>query len=671
MQPRVEPARPATPKPRPTVRAGWLALAVAAVVVVALPALTSAAHAVRAGDTVATPVVAWKQTHPPVARDRARMAPRWTVYDRPAQYQVAEDSNVPITMRDGVILRANVYRPDHAGRFPVLLTQTPYGKDGPQGTWYNPYLVKRGYVHVVVDVRGTGASEGTWQGLDDKEQRDGFDLVEWAARQPWSDGNVGLTGASYAGINQFLTAALRPPHLRAIFPNVPAADIYRDIAFSGGNYNSAFLPLWLALVTAGNITTPPDPTQPGNTAALAQALLQHIGGFSGPPTDLLTAGLPGSDLAYDGPYWAHRSPIEYVDRIHVPTFIIGGLHDIFQRGEPLLFERLERHVPARLLIGPWTHLEAMAGKGLPVDGLPTLDQLQLRWFDHYLKRIDAGIRKIPRVTSYDWGTRRYRTHPDWPHPRTSVDRLYLRGRGRLTQNPPSTPERAQQYRQQPISGICTLSTGQWFVPTLALETNLPCQGDANMIDPALGQATYLTPPRRSPLKVFGPITANIWIRTDASDVPVTVRIHDVAPDGTAVELTDGWLSAGFRAVDPSRSRYVDDTLVQPWHPFTKESYKALPANTPVKLQIEVFPTSATIQPGHRLQLTVAPADFPHQIPNQAQIVGSLNGTVEILNDPAHRSYLALPVIGPRCAIPGRRHRGCAQLPLPELLRGAS
>jgi putative CocE/NonD family hydrolase len=704
MLPGIERVGPAKRKPRRWVSLLRFALAGAALVVVVLPAGMSAVRSVAAGQhgtsgranlarsvdhSRGTSPRAHSPRRPDAAPGRSTHAggqskpvngattpvgtqsAQWTPYDRPEQYQVVEDHNVPITMRDGVILRANVYRPDAPGRFPVLLEQIPYGKDGPQGTWDNPYLEKRGYVQIVVDVRGTGASQGTWQAADDDEQRDGFDLVEWAARQPWSDGNVGLDGASYAGINQFLTAALHPPHLRAIFPAVPMGDVYRDLAFSGGDYNSAFLPLWLGLVAAGNITIPPDPTQPGNAAGLAQALLQHIGALSGPSAGLVTAGVPGSDLAYDGPFWAQRSPIEYVDRVEVPTFIVGGLHDIFQRGEPLLFERLERHVTARLLIGPWTHLEAMAGKGLPVDGLPTLDQLQLRWFDQYLKQIDTGIAQIPRVTSYDWGTHHYETHPDWPDPRTGVDRLYLRGGGQLAETPPRTPEPAQQYHQQPISGICTLSTGQWAVPTLALETNLPCQGDANKVDPALGQATYLTAPQLSPQRVFGPITADVWIQTNASDVPVTVRISDVAPDGTAVELTDGWLSAGFRALDPSRSRYINGTLLQPWHPFTQASYEAVPANTPVEVQIEVFPTSATIQPGHRLQLTVAPSDFPHQIPNQAQLAGSLGGTVQVLNDPAHASYLALPVIGPGCTIPGRKDGRCAQLPLAPLLRSVS
>lgn len=603
----------------------------------------------------------------PMPASAARSA-QWTSYDRPAQYQVIEDHNVPITMRDGVVLRANVYRPDHPGRFPVLLTQTPYGKDGPTTaiTPEDTYLVQRGYVQILVDVRGTGSSEGTFGGLDDNEQRDGYELVEWAAGQSWSDGNVGLDGASYLGFNQLLTAALRPPHLRAIFPVVPLGDLYRDIAYTGGNYNSAFMPAWLAVQTAGNITTPPDPTQPGNAVDLLWAVLQHIGGLAGTPLDLLQAGVPGSDLAYDGPFWAQRSPLEYVDQIQVPTFIVGGLHDIFQRGEPLLFERLERNVTARLLIGPWAHADGTTGAGLPADGVPSLNQIQLRWFDHYLKGMNTGIAEIPQVTSYDWGTHHYETHSDWPDPRTSVQRLYLRGGGQLMPSQPSTPEPAQQYHQQPLSGMCTMSTGNWV---LGLGENLPCQGSANVIDPALGEATYLTTPLRSPMPVFGPIMANIWIQTNASDVPVTVRVSDVAPDGTASELTDGWLSAGFRALDPSRSRYLNQRLIQPWHPFTETSYEPVLPNTPVELQIEVFPTSATIQPGHRLEITVAPSDFPHQIPNKAQLAGSLGGTVQVLNDPAHPSYVDFAVTGPECTIRGHGDGGCSQLPLPSLLRG--
>lgn len=181
---------------------------------------------------------------------------RWEPYDRPAQYKVIKESDVTITVRDGVRLTANVYRPDAPGKFPVILTQTPYNKNSDLGRG-NEYFVQRGYVHVVVDVRGTGGSEGSWDSFGPAEQRDGYDLVEWVTKQPWSNGNVGLWGASYMAINQFFTAAQHPPGLKALFPIVPMADSYRDIVMSGGLANTGFIPLWMGLVTYNGVLPPP------------------------------------------------------------------------------------------------------------------------------------------------------------------------------------------------------------------------------------------------------------------------------------------------------------------------------------------------------------------------------------------------------------------------------
>ena len=177
----------------------------------------------------------------------------WTSYDRPAQYGVVEDADVPITMSDGVVLRAMVHRPDAPGRFPVVLSLTPYnGGRGIVGG-ANDYFVERGYVHVVVDVRGTGCSRrrcGTT--LGPREQRDGYELVEWAAHAAVERRQASACPARRTWRSrQLSTAAQRPPHLKAIFPIVPMADGYRDIIFSGGQINIAFIPLWLGLVTGG------------------------------------------------------------------------------------------------------------------------------------------------------------------------------------------------------------------------------------------------------------------------------------------------------------------------------------------------------------------------------------------------------------------------------------
>jgi putative CocE/NonD family hydrolase len=592
---------------------------------------------------------------PAAESSAAATAAGWEPYDRPAQYAAVTDRDVPITMPDGTVLRADVNRPDAPGRFPVLITQTPYNKTGPLGMG-NQYLVQRGYVHVVVDVRGTGASGGTWDSFGPQEQADGPELVRWATTQPWSDGKIGLTGASYMGFTQLYTAAQRPAGLKAIFPVVPMADAYRDITLSGGQVNISFIPLWLGLVTGGGIVPPAwGATDP---AGAAQTLADHVQGAADFQVHTVTDSTTGGDTAFDGAFWKTRSPIEVLDRIRVPAFVVGGLHDLFQRGEPLVYERLKRHVPARLVMGPWTHLGGSTGQGLPADGVPSLDQLELRWFDHYLKGLDSHVERIPRVTQYVWGAGHYETQADWPEPALRPARAYLRANGELSREAPAGDEPGDSFTQHPLSGICTQSTSQW---SAGLTEALPCTTDDRLNE--AGEKTYTTAPLEQPLRLDGPIMAKLWVTTTAADAVTAVRVTDVAPDGTSTELTAGWLAASFRAVDRSRSRIVRRTLIQPWHPFTRASVLPVPKGEPVKLEVEVFPTSALIAPGHRLRLAVGPGDFPHQLPPLPQLRDELGGQVTILHDRAHPSSVVLPERG-TCP-----PKGCRRLSLPRLLRG--
>jgi putative CocE/NonD family hydrolase len=583
---------------------------------------------------------------------------KWSSYTRPATHEVVRDSNVAVPMRDGVVLRANVDRPAAAGRYPALVIQTPYNKDGGINSFLGgatQFFSSRGYVVVTVDVRGTGSSGGQWDSFGRAEQRDGAEVVEWAARQRWSSGRVGLYGPSYMGLTQLYTAALRPPHLKAIFPIVPLADGYRDIVYSGGQLNASFIPLWLGLVTAGSLTPTPASDDP---AAAMLALADHVrGAFAFQLPAVLDSTL-GNDIAFDGPFWAERSPIEVIDRIRVPAFVVGGHHDLFQRGEPLVYERLKRRVPARLLMGPWTHVGGSTGEGLPRDGVPSLQDIALRWFDRFLLGKRTRIGRIPRVTQYVYGKERYVTQRDWPDPRLRVRRLYLRGGGRLGNRPPRRAEAPQTFTQQPASGVCTQSTEQW---TAGLGEGIPCTQD-NSANEQLGDAVYTTAPLKRTLQLSGPVMARLWVRSTARDAVLAVRVTDVAPGGASRELSAGWLAASFRAVDRSRSRYVRGRLLQPWHPFTRGSAAPLEPGQPVSAAVEIFPLRAAIRRGHRLRITVGPSDFPHQVPPLPQLQDSLGGQVAILNDERHRSFVNLPVLG-RC-------RGsCKPLPVPNLRRG--
>jgi putative CocE/NonD family hydrolase len=584
-------------------------------------------------------------------------APHWTAYDRPETNGVVVDENVPVTMSDGVILSADVYRPDKPGRYPVLITQTPYNKNSAAFPAGNEYLVKRGYAHIVVDVRGTGGSQGNWDSFGPNEQRDGPEVVRWARRQPWSDGKIGTYGPSYMAITQLTTAAQRPKGLKAIFPIVPMSDSYRDITFSGGQVNVSFIPLWLGLVT-GTSLIPPAYALDGDPADLVRALTvltthaTNVGGFQ---LNTVLNATAGGDIAYDGEFWKTRSPIELLDRINVPAFVVGGLHDLFQRGEPLVYERLKRRVPARLLMGPWTHLTGSRGAGLADNGLPSLDQIALRWFDHWLKGMKTRIRAIPKVTQWTYGKDKYETQADWPDPRLRPTRRYLHKDSGLSAKKPTADEGADSFVQHPLSGVCTQSTSQW---TAGATESIPCTDD-NRFNELTG-VNYTTEPLKRDLTLNGPVDARLWLATSASDAVVSVRVTDVAPDGTSQELSGGWLAASFRKLDRHKSRRVRHKLLQPWHPFTRESLLPVEAGTPMRLDVEVFPLNAVIRKGHSLRVSVNPSDFPHAVPPLPQFTDSLAGQVQVMHDAEHPSSVTLPTLG-RCG-------KCRPLPRPDFVR---
>ena len=238
----------------------------------------------------------------------------------PAQYGIAEQQNVPVTMSDGTVLRANIYSPTLNGEpapgpFPVLLTQTPYGKDttgvAGGGTGEDPYLVERGYIDVVADVRGTGDSGGQFGLFDPAQQQDGATLVRWAAGLPHSNGKVGLYGASYLAINQLLTVGQLGPNspVKAIFPVVSGNDLYRDTSFDGGLIDIEFGSFYVGLTGSLNEVNPvaENPQDPLDTFEVELQHTADLGSFDLPL--LLNTSFDG-DQAYDGTYWQARSPID-------------------------------------------------------------------------------------------------------------------------------------------------------------------------------------------------------------------------------------------------------------------------------------------------------------------------------------------------------------------------
>ncbi|MFA5891554.1 MAG: CocE/NonD family hydrolase [Actinomycetota bacterium] len=563
--------------------------------------------------------------------------------------QVAIERDVRVTMSDGVRLAVDVLRPAGddgtaaPGRFPVLVTQTPYNKAAPQLNFRSDYLITRGYVQVIADVRGTGASEGMWDSFGTREQIDGKEIVEWAASREWSDGNVGLHGTSYGAINQILTAAQHPEGLRAIFPVVPAGDVYRDIVGSGGETNTSFIPMWLGLVTALGLLPP---TYTGNDPVGAvNAVVSHAAGAVGFQTTMLANATSGGDNSYDGPFYRERSPLEVIDRVDVPTFVVGGWFDLFQRGEPMLYERLAANgIPTRLLMGPWYHVTAGMGEGLPADGVPVLPELELRWFDHYVRGVaddDLDVDVAP-VTYYRLGSGHWTTTESWPPPGVVYDERFLSGPGMAPVSTGTLAESAPAAQDpdtlvwQPASGTCTRSIAQWT----AAGVNQGCEADQRTND-AVNSLVYDMPVATDTV-LAGPVAARLFASTNGRDAFITARLADVSPDGAVTQISAGWNLLSLRALDESKTTVRNGLTVRPYHPFTRASVLPVEDGVLNELWVEIFPTGALIKAGHKLRFSVQASDTPHlspSVPTEANLAGSV---LQLHHSAEYPSAVVLP-----------------------------
>jgi len=594
----------------------------------------------------------------------AQAAAAWT--PRPEEYpKTVTRTDLPITMDDGTVLRADLTLPADAdgnaitAKVPVVVTITAYNKSTAQVpgvggtlTGADPsYLVKRGYAQLTVDARGTGSSEGTWCAFCTRETQDYGQVMTWAHEQPWSNGSTAMTGPSYMGIDQIFAAAQHPAGLKAIFPQVPAADVYRDVVASGGQIDVGFIPLWIGLVTLTGIV-PPAVTATDPASGLT-ALVEHLATLATWSGPTMLSALGGQEDAYDGDFYAQRSPINVIDKVNVPTFLVGGEYDLFQRGTPLLFENLQkRGIPTKMIIGPWNHLQGSSGEGVGDAGHGSLSELQLRWFDHYVKNVpDAGLDNakgdIAPITYFEQGTDQWRTAGRWVDPADTRATVEPLSGTAGTNKPgvlgvaPTSADQTSTVMPNPVSGLCSRSTDQWTAG-LASELQLfnsTCF-ESNNVNSQLSTA-FRTAPLTQHLPIFGPINARLYVSSPTGDGLLSVALEDVAPDGSTSRLTGGWQMISLRALDTARTRYLDGKVLQPYHPFTKASQVLAKPGQVVPVDVELFPTGADIQPGHRLELTVQSFDVPHLLPTLPDLANTL-APITVHSSTTYPSALVLP-----------------------------
>ena len=538
------------------------------------------------------------------------------------------DADVGIKMRDGVRLSARVYRPQGPGKYPVLLAVSPYQHQTdsiPHSTLFlwrevgpvDWYVEAQGYVIVHVDVRGTGLSEGEYNLLDETEQQDLYEIIEWCARQPWSNGNIGGYGQSYYAWSQWFMGIVNPPGLKCIAPYDGAVDMYRGVMYHGGIYCD-FLPWWYQMVRVNNLHRPPgEPAGKPMPVDIGRMLAEHT--------------------TYDD-WWKERSAWERLDEVKVPTLSIGhwGKMGLHLRGNIIGYEKID--APKKLVVtGARDVFEAH-------DLFEQIDyhvEALLPFYDYYLKGEGADPMRGAPVRLYIRGAEVFRDEAEWPLRRAQYKSLYLTSAasGSVT----SLNDGSLSWDKPATGGTGTVFNypdPKWKLGVVGMGPQGP--------DPVGRVLTFATAPFEQDLEMTGPAVLELYLSTTNTDTDVFVRVADQMPQSADerakglqpkfVTISKGWLRASHRE--------KDEGLSTPQRPFyTHENPQGVTPGAVIKLDVEVLPFSNVFKKGHRLRLEIANGDSPltdslftHQY-SWFKV-----GSDTIYHDAEHASRLIVPVV---------------------------
>lgn len=558
-------------------------------------------------------------------------------------YSVTVEHNVPAKMRDGVTLRADIYRPKADGKFPVLLQRTPYDKTNAAG--FGMRAAARGYVVVIQDVRGRYASEGEWYTFKN-EINDGYDTVEWAAALPYSDGKVGMFGASYVGATQFLAAIASPPHLAGIAPYVTASNYHDGWTYQGGAFEQWFDQSWTSGLAQNTLLRAA--ARSSNALNWDRDLpLSDYPMFTVP--DPRTLALYYRDwLAHPGydPYWKQISIEEHYSAIRVPVFNIAAWYDIFLGGSLRNYRLLKTQAGTeaarngqRLFVGLGGHAggweqekigDVDFGKNAPFDG----DGIVLDWYDHLLKGEENFFSGSKPVRIFVMGKNVWRDEDDWPLARAKSTKYFLHSAGKANSASGdgtlslTTPEREQQdsFIYDPANPVPTIG-GPLCCDSVHLK---PGPYDQKAAEERPDVLVYTTDAFTKDTEVTGPVSLDLYASTSAVDTDFTAKLVDVWPNGFAQNLTEGIL----------RLRYRD----------SQETPQLAKPGQIYHLTVDVWATSNVFLAGHRLRLEVSSSNFPRFDRNlntgeeQATSTRMVKATNTIYHDTQRPSALILPVV---------------------------
>lgn len=554
---------------------------------------------------------------------------KWKTSER--KYDILVERNVKIPMSDGITIDADIFRPDNDGSFPGILGMHCYAQH-PQTAPIKPYsfssfsflhpledkgrgwieagdpnfFVRRGYVHVIANVRGTGESEGQYQWLGPREVEDAHEVIEWISKQKWCNGELGMFGVSYFAMIQLLAASLNPPSLKCIFAPWALTDYYRDSYYHGGilRYERALdFPYALSNPRLKNFAQERLGDKEFERAITYTLQDEDIAGV---PTLVDIAKNPDEKRnrfplnillhPLDGPFWEERRPT--YEQIKIPAYI-GGCWGNYGLHLPGAFRSWENlNVPKKMIIGPPLYIDRPVYQ-------PQYESL--RWFDYWLKGIDTGIMDEPPVRLFVMGTNQWKESDDWPLPETKWTPFYLHEDWLLSEHEHWPNESSDSFEDSP-----------W----------------------QRGYLAYYSPPLVEDTEVIGPIVLELFASTTDKEVFWIISLREIDQQGNERILTRGWLRGTHREIDPKRSK--------PWEPFHPHtSSEPLIPGKIYKFSIPIVSTGNLFKAGSKIALRISCVDDEPKNALEAIAVGHLrrqsSSRITVYHNADYPSHLLLPI----------------------------
>ena len=541
------------------------------------------------------------------------------------EFEIKAERNTKVTMSDGIKIDLDIFRPEGKGKFPALLGISPFYKeiqsehiwpaatrsrringvpDACLETANIDFFVRRGYVNIIGSVRGSGQSEGEFQYLSPREIQDTYEIIEWAAKQPWCNGNVGMIGLGYYGAHQPLVAQLKPPHLKALTPIGTFWDNYRHFWKPGGVLQRGFL-RWL--VSKDNF----------DLKAEKSVLLEKLGekGYQ----NLIDQALADPDIQASPEIMDALKNYKTVGNVNYLDLVLQPLMNKYweERGSDLDFNKIE--VPAYL--GAAGHRPSVCyywpdfkmPRKLVYFPPAYLDRPYyqfswelLRWFDYWLKGIENGIMEEPPIKIYVRGEDEWISADEYPVKGTRWIPFNLHENKSLGEMEPWPEAKSAFYEDNPKKR---------------------------------GNLKYYSAPIVEKTEVIGPPVLNLFASCTNSDMILRATIYDVDPSGKEIELNNGWLKASHRELDAKKSK--------PWLPVhTHTNPQALTPGEVYEFSLDIWPIANLFKPGHRIMLKISSSDDPpdnlYQVGHE-HLVSQSSNTVTIYHNARYPSHLLMPI----------------------------